>query len=65
MCGAAPLAQATAGSGAITGTVRDSYGDGIPDGESDTFALQVGQTLSFKVNFQLATGVDTDATPRE
>lgn len=31
VCSGTVLAQATAGSGAITGTIRDSYGDGIPD----------------------------------
>jgi hypothetical protein len=31
VCSSAAFAQATAGSGAVGGTIRDTYGDGIPD----------------------------------
>src|SRR5580693_364668 len=33
VCSGAVFAQATLGSGAVGGIVRDSYGDGIPDTE--------------------------------
>jgi hypothetical protein len=44
VCAAAMSAQATAGSGTITGTIRDVYGDGIPD----TDVLIVNQALGFE-----------------
>jgi hypothetical protein len=44
MCACAVLAQATAGSGAVGGTVRDPYGDGIPD----TTILIINQALGIQ-----------------